>query len=113
MPAQLIDGRVIAERIRTRIREKLAAWPAQNPRPALAGVLVGGDDASRMYASAHARSAGEPGIEFRLVDLPAATTLAQVRAEITNLNQDPSSSGIVLYQPLPRHLDLLTLQTSI
>lgn len=113
MPATLIDGNSIATRIDHEVRAGVTALVARGVQPRLAGVLVGADDGSRMYAASQGRAALAAGIEHRAVELPADAAMAGVLAAIDALNRDPAVHGILLYQPLPAGLDLVVLQSAI
>lgn len=104
MPARLIDGRALADDIFRRIRRDADALAARGRRPCLAGVLVGDDRGSRMYAASQAQQAQRAGIDFRLIELAATTTRDELSAALESLNADASVSGVLLYQPLPESL---------
>lgn len=113
MPAAIIDGKALAARIRDDVA-RAARELASAGRPAgLAGVLVGDDDGSRMYAEAQAKHAAAVGIEHRVVRLPSTADTRYVVAAIESLNRDASVSGIVVYQPLPTRIDSALVQQAI
>ena len=113
MPAAIIDGRAIASQIHDEIRRRLAAIAPSGRRPCLAGVLIGGDEGSRMYAASQARAAADLGMEHRLVAIDGNAAPASATDVLASLNADPAITGILLYQPLPKQVDLLALQAAI
>jgi methylenetetrahydrofolate dehydrogenase (NADP+)/methenyltetrahydrofolate cyclohydrolase len=106
MPAQIIDGRALAEaqldRIRAQVDQRLAAG---GRRPELAVILVGDDPASAVYVRNKRVSARRAGIRAHDYDLPAAVPAAELFALIDRLNADPAISGILVQLPLPGHID--------
>ncbi|HZS23398.1 MAG TPA: bifunctional 5,10-methylenetetrahydrofolate dehydrogenase/5,10-methenyltetrahydrofolate cyclohydrolase [Gaiellaceae bacterium] len=101
MPAQLIDGRALA----AKVREEVAAEVEELGRVGLATVLVGDDPASHVYINLKQRHAREAGIEARDLKLPAETTEAELLATIEELNADDAVDGLLVQLPLPGHLD--------
>jgi methylenetetrahydrofolate dehydrogenase (NADP+)/methenyltetrahydrofolate cyclohydrolase len=114
MSAELIDGRAIAQAVRSEIREEVRAWcAAGHPRPGLATVLVGEDPASAVYVANKQRACAEVGIEGFAHNLPADCSQAEVEALLGECNADPQVSGILLQLPTPGHIDGSHLTTLI
>jgi methylenetetrahydrofolate dehydrogenase (NADP+) / methenyltetrahydrofolate cyclohydrolase len=72
--------------------------------PILAVVLVGDDPASRAYIGGIERACERVGLDCGLVELPAATTEAGLRAELVALNRRHEVCGVIVQMPLPAHL---------
>ncbi len=114
MTATLIDGKAIAQQVRTEVREAIEAWVAEGMRPpGLATVLVGDDPASAVYVGGKQRACAEVGIEGFRHDLPADTSQDEVIALLHELNADERVSGILLQLPTPDHIDGAHLTTLI
>jgi methylenetetrahydrofolate dehydrogenase (NADP+)/methenyltetrahydrofolate cyclohydrolase len=114
MTATLIDGKAIAQQVRTEVRDAVAAWLADGGRrPGLATVLVGDDPASAVYVGGKQRACAEVGIEGFAHELPAATAEDEVIALLHELNADDRVSGILLQLPTPDHIDGVHLTTLI
>ncbi|MCC5795395.1 MAG: bifunctional methylenetetrahydrofolate dehydrogenase/methenyltetrahydrofolate cyclohydrolase FolD [Chromatiales bacterium] len=106
MPAQLIDGKAIAGRIRQSIGETIRSRLAGGLRaPGLAVVLVGSDPASQIYVRNKRAACEEAGIIARDHDLPADTPQEALFELIDQLNADPAIDGILVQLPLPGHID--------
>ena len=91
--ADIIDGKVFAESLRTGIAAEVAALSFQ---PGLAVVLVGDDPASRVYVANKARQTVEVGMRSFEHRLPAGTTQAALLALVQQLN---ALVGVFLYDP--------------
>ncbi len=106
MTAQLLDGLALAEKVRTGVKEEVAAWVASGkPAPGLATVLVGDNPASAVYVRSKQKACAEVGIESFGHSLPATATQAEVEELVKGLNADPRVNGILVQLPLPAHLD--------
>jgi methylenetetrahydrofolate dehydrogenase (NADP+) / methenyltetrahydrofolate cyclohydrolase len=101
MPAQLIDGKALA----AKVREEVAAEVEELGHVGLATVLVGDDPASHVYINLKQKHARAAGIDARDLKLPADTTQDDLIATIEELNADDSVDGVLVQLPLPDHLD--------
>ncbi len=101
MPAQIIDGRAIARKVRGEVAEYAAAVQARGVTPGLAVILAGEDPASQVYVRNKQRAAERAGINARTIRLPADVSAAGVRAEVEALVVDPEVHGILVQLPLP------------
>jgi 5,10-methylene-tetrahydrofolate dehydrogenase/methenyl tetrahydrofolate cyclohydrolase len=106
MTAQLIDGNVIAAKVRARVAEAVQARAAAGKsRPGLATVLVGDNPASHAYVKSKRKSCAELGIDSFHHELPPTASQAQVEELVAQLNADPRVHGILVQLPLPTGLD--------
>ena len=101
MPAQLIDGKALA----AKVREEVAGEVEELGHVGLATVLVGDDPASHVYINLKQKHARDAGIDARDLKLPADTTQDELLAAIDELNADDSVDGLLVQLPLPDHLD--------
>ena len=104
--AQIIDGKITAERLRAEVAQEVAALKAQHGlQPGLAVVLVGEDPASQVYVRSkgeHSKAAGMHSVTHRL---PADVSQDDLLALVRQLNADPAIHGILVQLPLPKGLD--------
>ena len=106
MPAQLIDGRAIAQTVQEEVRVAVAKRVAAGHRaPGLAVVLVGQDPASEIYVRNKRRSCEAVGMTSRSIDLPADTEAGQLLDIVDELNADDTIDGILVQLPLPKAID--------
>lgn len=107
MSATIIDGKAIAEKVRSEVRagvEKLAAEQG-GFTPGLATVLVGDNTASATYVRNKKKACSEVGIRSIGHELPSDITQADLLAVVQQLNADPQVNGILVQLPLPKHID--------
>ena len=106
MSAKIIDGKTIAQSVRTEVATKVQERIAKGLRaPGLAVVLVGEDAASQVYVGSKRRACEEVGFISRSYDLPIDTDQATLLTLIDELNSDASVDGILVQLPLPGHID--------
>ncbi|MEI7435621.1 MAG: bifunctional methylenetetrahydrofolate dehydrogenase/methenyltetrahydrofolate cyclohydrolase FolD [bacterium] len=104
MSATIIDGKIIAETIRSEIKQEVIKLKAQGLTPGLGVVLVGLDPASHSYVTAKERACAEIGIFSDNHRLPATTPQSELLALVEKLNRDPRIHGILVQLPLPKPL---------
>jgi len=106
MTAQRIDGKAIAQSIRTQLKEKVTARKEAEQRvPGLAVILVGADPASQVYVGSKRRACEEVGFLSRSYDLETTTSEADLLTLIDECNEDPAIDGILVQLPLPEHIE--------
>lgn len=104
--ATVIDGRALAQAVRDRVREEVAALIGETGvRPGLATVLVGDDGPSQIYVRRKREACEEAGMTSFDHTPPADVSAADLAALLHHLNEDPAVHGVLLQLPLPRHLD--------
>ena len=104
MPAELIDGRAIAKKVRDDAAARAKKLAQNGIKPGLVVVLVGEDPASVVYTSAKAKAAEEAGMYSLNVRLPADTSQAELMSRVDDLNSNPNVHGILVQMPLPKHI---------
>jgi methylenetetrahydrofolate dehydrogenase (NADP+)/methenyltetrahydrofolate cyclohydrolase len=102
MPAELIEGRIVSEKVRAAVGAAVRKLPG---KPCLAVVLVGDDPASAIYVKSKGEKTEEAGMRSITKRFPATATQAEVEAELAALNADPDVDGILLQLPLPKGLN--------
>ncbi len=106
MTANLLDGKLISQKVRDEVKEGVKAFVSAYGRPpGLDVVLVGEDPASVVYTRNKERAASEVGIRGRLHKLPADIAQDDLLARLEALANDDAVDGILVQLPLPRGLD--------
>lgn len=114
MPATLLLGKPIADKIMGELKNDLAELKEKhNIVPSLASVLVGDDPASRSYAGRQKKSADSVGVGYQLHELPGDTSESELIDFIEELNRDESVNGIIVQMPLPKGIDERVVQNTI
>ncbi len=113
MSARVIDGKAVADALRTEVAEAVRDLSAHGFTPGLAVVLVGDHPASRVYVrnkSARTVEAGMRSFDHRL---PPEVTETELLDVIRMLNADDAVDGILVQLPLPSHIDASTVLLAI
>ena len=106
MTASLINGKAIAQQVRTSVKEKVDLRIQNGLRaPGLAVILVGSDPASEVYVGSKRKACEEVGFISKSYDLESTTSEEELLVLIDKLNCDDSIDGILVQLPLPAHLD--------
>jgi methylenetetrahydrofolate dehydrogenase (NADP+)/methenyltetrahydrofolate cyclohydrolase len=114
MVAKVIDGKLVAASIRQECRERVESLRKKTGvTPGLAVVLVGNNPASALYVSNKVRACAEVGIQSSKKELPATIDTDSLVAEIDKLSRDPAIHGILVQLPLPAHIDMPRVLSSI
>jgi methylenetetrahydrofolate dehydrogenase (NADP+)/methenyltetrahydrofolate cyclohydrolase len=112
--ARILEGRGLAAEIRSGVRRQAAAFRRRyGYSPTLAAVMVGRELASSVYVQQIVRTCQAVGVPSRVVELPRTTTADELRDVIEQLNNDREIAGIIVQQPLPRHIPLSTVTDTI
>lgn len=114
MPAQLIDGKQIAEQCRLETQRQVQALHQRTGiTPHLAAILAGDDPASQVYVRNKEKACAKAGLRSTLHRLPADVTQQQLLALIHSLNNNPDVHGILVQLPLPKHLDTVAILDAV
>jgi methylenetetrahydrofolate dehydrogenase (NADP+)/methenyltetrahydrofolate cyclohydrolase len=104
MTATIIDGKLLAQRLRGDCKLRADRLNAAGITPGLAAVVVGDDPASKIYVRNKLKACQEAGIRSEEHALAPDCSLAAVLALIDRLNADAAVHGILVQLPLPAHL---------
>lgn len=102
MPAKIIDGKKISERILSELKARIAKL---GEKPGLAIVLVGDNPASEIYVNSKEKITRELGSYFERYALPKGISEIDLLKIIDELNNNPKIHGILVQLPLPKQID--------
>lgn len=111
MPAQLLEGGPIAERIKEELRERLAKLGG--PVPKLVALMAGENPGAAAYARQQAGACEQMSIEYELRQFGEGVSQEELLAAIGELNADASVTGIILQMPLPEGVDRRVAQAAV
>ncbi len=101
MTAEVIDGKKIADEVRSELKPRLAALAEAGVLPGLAAVIVGEDPGSKLYVKMKGKASEEMGMAHWTIELPQDVSEARLLQEVDRLNRDSKVHGILVQQPLP------------
>lgn len=104
--SNIIDGKSIAEEIRTSIKERVSKMKeAMNINPSLTVILVGDNPSSQVYVRNKERACIEVGIDSNIIRMSEKTSEQELLDTIQKLNEDRSVHGILVQLPLPEQIN--------
>jgi methylenetetrahydrofolate dehydrogenase (NADP+)/methenyltetrahydrofolate cyclohydrolase len=104
--SNIIDGKSIAEEIRTSIKERVSKMKeTMNINPSLTVILVGDNPASQVYVRNKERACIEVGIDSNIIRMSEKTSEQELLDTIQKLNEDRSVHGILVQLPLPEQIN--------
>ena len=114
MTAKIIDGKAIAQKVRTKLKDEIQRRLQDgHPVPGLAVVLIGDDPASQIYVRNKRETCQECGMKSIAHDLSSDISEEALLSLINQLNRDPSIHGILIQLPLPKHISAALILDSI
>lgn len=103
---EIIDGKLLAKKIRKELKEEVNILKQEGINPKLAVIMVGNNPASSVYVKNKSKACEKVGIEFEEFLFDENETEEKLLETIRKLNNDDSVHGILLQSPLPKHINI-------
>ena len=110
MTAQILNGKQLAQQIRTELKQKISLTQAS---PSLSVIIVGNDPASEIYVRSKEKACNEVGIKVHTYKLASDISAEELNELIDLLNNSRDVNGILVQLPLPKHLSPQEILTRI
>lgn len=103
--AEILKGAEVVAALNEKMAAEVAALKAEGITPTLAILRVGerADDIS--YEKGAMKRCDTVGVAVKNIILPADVNQETLMAEVERLNRDASIHGVLVFRPLPKHLD--------
>ena len=98
---KLLEGKKVADKIIQDLKKTVGTFTRP---PGLAFILIGSNPASQTYVRMKQKKCEEIGIASKNLQFDENVSQKEVLKQIDLLNCDPLIDGILIQQPLPRHL---------
>ncbi len=108
-----IDGKIIAQTVKDRVKKAASELKKEGINPCLATVLIGNNPASATYVKNKHKACEEVGIITKDHKLDESVTQQELNSIIDELNADVSVHGILVQLPLPKHLNEFAVTSRI
>lgn len=105
MAAKIIDGKLIASKVKEQVSIAVSDLNQKSIFPSLATIIVGNDAASSIYVKNKRKSAKEVGIESFQYEFPENIQEKELLELINELNLNSDVDGILVQLPLPKHIN--------
>ena len=112
--AKIIDGKLTSKKVKEELKAEIAKLIDNDEKvPHLVAVIVGEDPASQTYVASKEKSARLIGMLSSTYKLPEDTSEAELLSTIDFLNKDDEIDGFIVQLPLPKHIDVDKVISSI
>ncbi|MDR2420771.1 MAG: bifunctional 5,10-methylenetetrahydrofolate dehydrogenase/5,10-methenyltetrahydrofolate cyclohydrolase [Oscillospiraceae bacterium] len=105
MPAVLLKGKDVADALNAKTAAEIEALKAKGVTPTLAILRVGERPDDISYEKGATKRAEGVGAAVKNVVLPQDVTQEVLLQSVRELNGDKSVHGVLIFRPLPKHLD--------
>ena len=102
---KILDGKQVVAALNERLRGEVQELAAKGVSPTLAIVRVGEREDDIAYERGAAKRCETIGVAVKKIVLEERTTQEELIAQIKTLNEDNLVHGVLLFRPLPKHID--------
>jgi len=103
--ARILDGKQVVAALNEKLRAEVEQLKGNGTIPTLAIVRLGERPDDISYERGAMKRAETIGVEVRQFVLPAETEQQELLELIQRINADEDISGLLLFRPLPKHID--------
>lgn len=100
-----LTGKPVAEHLRADIKARVAALNERNIVPAITIIRVGNKEDDVFYERSILKNCSLLGIRGRVKEFPEDVSPEELISTIENANDDDNIHGIMMFRPLPGHLN--------
>lgn len=111
--ADILKGIDVANNITEQLIARREHLNSKGITPMLAIVRVGEDPSDLAYERGALNRAAKIGVDVKRIQLPTDVTTDDVVSEVEKLNHDEDVDGILIFRPLPAHIDDEKVRNSV
>ena len=111
--AKRLSGKEVTAALNARIRANVETCRAHGVEPTLCMVRVGDNPSDMSYERGAAKRCETLGVACKQVHLPEDVSQEELLSVIEDVNQDPAIHGLLLFRPLPKHLDQALIENAL
>ena len=111
--AKRLLGKEVTAALNERIKADVAALEAKGVRPTLGIIRVGENESDISYERGATKRCETLGVACEKILLPADVTQEELLATIDKVNKDDNIHGVLLFSPLPKHLDKSVIENAL
>jgi methylenetetrahydrofolate dehydrogenase (NADP+)/methenyltetrahydrofolate cyclohydrolase len=101
----LLDGKVVAEAMKEQMKKDVEALKAKGVNATLGIIRLGEKPGDISYEKGATKNAEGVGVGVKNYILPEDTTQDKLLSVIKEVNGDKNVHGVLLFRPLPKHID--------
>ncbi len=103
--AKLLKGKEVIESLNEKLAKEVADLKSKNIYPTLGILRVGERPDDLSYERGAIKRCEAIGVDVKVFSLPADVLEDRFFEELDKLNQDKTINGILMFRPLPSHID--------
>lgn len=111
--AEILKGADVVAALNEKMKAEIAALAEKNVFPTLAILRVGERPDDISYEKGAMKRCETVGVAVKNVLLPADVDQRALMAEVERLNADDKVHGVLIFRPLPKHLDEETVRAAL
>ena len=111
--AKRLSGKEVTAALNARIRANVETCRAHGVEPTLCMVRVGDNPSDMSYERGAAKRCETLGVACKQIHLPEDVSQEELLSVIEDVNQDPAIHGLLLFRPLPKHLDQALIENAL
>ncbi len=112
MAKQLL-GKEVTAALNERIKAKVAELEAKGVKPTLGIIRVGENESDISYERGATKRCETLGVACEKILLPADVSQEELLKVIDDVNKNDAIHGVLLFRPLPKHLDQATIENAL
>lgn len=102
---KIFKGREVADNISEKLVKRVDELKKKGKSPTLAILRVGVNPSDLAYERGAVNRAEKIGVKTRILELDETSTTDEVLEKIDVLNSDDTVHGVLIFRPLPKHID--------
>lgn len=111
--AKRLSGKEVTAALNARIRANVETCRAHGVEPTLCMVRVGDNPSDMSYERGASKRCETLGVACKQIHLSEDVSQEELLSVIADVNQDPAIHGLLLFRPLPKHLDQALIENAL
>ena len=111
--AKRLSGKEVTAALNARIRANVETCRAHGVEPTLCMVRVGDNPSDMSYERGASKRCETLGVACKQIHLPEDVSQEELLSVIEDVNQDPAIHGLLLFRPLPKHLNQALIENAL
>lgn len=105
MESTLYKGKPVADSLKEDLKKRISRLKEKNSQAKLTIIRVGNNEDDLSYERGIRKNCQNLEIEVETLELPIDVSQADLEKTLTQVNEDEKTHGIMIFRPLPSHLD--------
>lgn len=111
--AQILKGKYVGDKIKEKMKSDIEILGKKNIFPKLAIIRLGENPDDISYEKSIIKNCDNMDIRWKVINLDESVTTEDLIATMDELNGNDEISGILLFRPLPKHIDEQKIRQAI